>query len=462
MDFDVKFDFHKVGQGLFYTGKISRETNDGEIRDFNFVYDCGSQKRKKTEDPIDNYKDPIDNYKKENLKNNTIDLLVISHFDGDHIDGLDYLLNNDVKIKCAIIPYCPPCEKLLLVLRNREYPDDVLQIMANPVKYLDEMNVEKIILIAGSQYNGRSFDEEYFKNGKIDPEISKYHSENKVEIIFQEDDVTEILEEVFGEEDGVLLDYWHFKFFYNRMHNDKLGDFEDCLITNGIDLSYQVNSLINYIENDESRKIIEESDYLPNFLLVELIRNKSFRDKIKKCYEDIIIHLPGYGRERLNLTSLAMYHGPTRSYTKTQYGINSSDLTLTGPVHSFREDDGGGVGHLLTGDINLNRNSASIHMFFRDCNEIPNRNEIAVFLIPHHGSLYNWDDNILTVLSDCNLWVASTGFSNQYTHPNVDIVSGIFKKKKLFGWCNELNKITVGGKLTIDKAKKLATSDLKH
>ena len=67
-----------VGQGLFYSGSIRKEDNS-----FEFIYDCGGDKL-----IISNI---VDNYLKYSSKE--IDMLVISHFDEDHINGLPYLLD---------------------------------------------------------------------------------------------------------------------------------------------------------------------------------------------------------------------------------------------------------------------------------------------------------------------------------------------------------------------------------
>jgi len=135
MNLQVKFDFHNVGQGLFYSGKIN---------DFNFVYDCGSK-------PVKELKKVIDIYKVENLKDNMIDVLVLSHFDYDHISGLDYLLDN-VKVEYAIIPYYSPQEKLILAFKHPQSSETYFDFLFSPVNFLFERGVKNVILVRENEF----------------------------------------------------------------------------------------------------------------------------------------------------------------------------------------------------------------------------------------------------------------------------------------------------------------------
>ena len=80
-----KFKLCNVGQGLFYIGDIGYE----DEKSFRFIYDCGAEK-------VSNIKNAIDDYIDESI---IIDMLVISHFDKDHISGLELLLEKAKKIK---------------------------------------------------------------------------------------------------------------------------------------------------------------------------------------------------------------------------------------------------------------------------------------------------------------------------------------------------------------------------
>ena len=93
--------FHPVGFGAFYTEK--RESNNGET--LTIVYDCGTMAGS-------NIKDIIHEAFPE--KDTVIDILFISHFHKDHINGIEELMKHCI-IKKVVIPYIPEENRLLFV-----------------------------------------------------------------------------------------------------------------------------------------------------------------------------------------------------------------------------------------------------------------------------------------------------------------------------------------------------------
>ena len=120
--------FHPVGHGAFYTEKF--QINDG--KKLNFVYDCGSKSKKRIENEIDITFD----------ENETIDLLAISHFHNDHINGLEHLLKR-CNVKNIILPLLHEEQKKEFLLDNLESSNFVQNLCLNPTKAIKEISRNK-------------------------------------------------------------------------------------------------------------------------------------------------------------------------------------------------------------------------------------------------------------------------------------------------------------------------------
>jgi hypothetical protein len=103
------YNYHPVGQGLFYSGRIYLPKSD-----FNFVYDCGTNSKKSY------LTDEINS-----LNNGKLDLLIISHFHKDHISGIPELLTKFKDIKTVVLPYITEIERLIFLAKfHLEKPDE--------------------------------------------------------------------------------------------------------------------------------------------------------------------------------------------------------------------------------------------------------------------------------------------------------------------------------------------------
>lgn len=118
--------FWNVGQGLFSSGKVSLPNQ----KEFVWVYDCGSTNQKYITEAVNNMK--------QTYQNDVIDLLAISHFDKDHINGLSELLKGR-KVKYWLLPYYPLWQRLLVALSLDFQPDsDEFRFCVNPAQFIIE------------------------------------------------------------------------------------------------------------------------------------------------------------------------------------------------------------------------------------------------------------------------------------------------------------------------------------
>ena len=132
MLFKQNFSVHPVGQGLFYSGTVSLDQMK-----FRFVFDCGSLTRGAGQKCVDRYIKSL-HY------NDPIDLLVISHFDADHVNQIGRLLQGIREVKNLVMPFLGFNERLVLALRavfkcfqdNDPIPDgDVISLIVDPIRH---------------------------------------------------------------------------------------------------------------------------------------------------------------------------------------------------------------------------------------------------------------------------------------------------------------------------------------
>ena len=408
----ARFTFEPVGQGLFYTGRIG---------DFNMVYDCGE-----LHGPM-RIVNLIKDYKK-NLNNTKIDMLVASHLHLDHVSGFDELLNN-TRVRYVFLPYLLPIQRLILAVSasaqaNQSYYD----FLADPVSYIVERRVEKLILVGGGR-NNEDLGRDMPTNDNHNDEGIGINSEdmNDESIQLPDDDG---LRTVIAENDHQLLDdqkvnghlsiknhsgmislknKWVFRFFAPPTKKNLKG-FENCVM--------KVLPGIKRIDSKTLRRILS---------------NKNDRDKLERCYKKT------FGPKRLNDTSLMLFHGPTKNVSS--FLCPSSSPTKISmnyrfyPCKSSFESDVR-FGWVLNGDINFNKVWPEFLKHFSAY-----RSHMTHLLIPHHGSKGNWNSNIMSSVVNPSHWFVSFGLGNPYRHPNHDVISEIVNKGNTVSICNEALRI---------------------
>lgn len=97
--------FHSVGQGAFYTERFGED--DGK-KVFNVVYDCGTSGKRASLN-----KEIATAFSEEGRIDKNIDLMFISHFHEDHVNGI-LELENKYDIHEYVIPYCLQNDKELI------------------------------------------------------------------------------------------------------------------------------------------------------------------------------------------------------------------------------------------------------------------------------------------------------------------------------------------------------------
>lgn len=356
--------FHPVGQGAFYTErhKISNR------KDFTIVYDCGSFQ-------LTNLKNRI---KSAFQKGEEIDILFISHFHVDHINGIKELKNR-CKIKRVILPLLDDKTKYILKINNylaKNYKDTTL--IDNPKHFFDEETA--IIQI-----------EEEDQDRPVNPD--------------EIEDINKL----------------------NNIDKKKSGTVFSC----DKSLSYNDQWLFipfNYKQEDRfnlfNKLLKEEYPYIPLNKLDDIEVMEEYETELKKIYKKI--------NGDLNVTSMILFSGsitptpircwniPIKPHPSQYYEYYSCPHDFKYLNYEYRIPSG----CLYTGDINLKKDENIVK-------EIKSRlrlqwKSIGTIQIPHHGSIHNFSEEIISKAIKCA--IISFGTTNTFGHPSDKIMGDILSK----------------------------------
>ena len=137
LTFHFSYRFYPVGQGLFSSGYLMREgATSPEVA---WVYDCGTSSSQILIDQ------GLDQLGKELGDHAKLDLLVLSHFDHDHISGVCRLLER-FRIGTLMLPYMPLAQRLVIAFEEGQgAPQSALApFFINPVEFFLAQNGSRI------------------------------------------------------------------------------------------------------------------------------------------------------------------------------------------------------------------------------------------------------------------------------------------------------------------------------
>jgi len=413
---NCRFDFHPVGQGLFYSGQIN---------DFHFVYDCGARPGKQyAQAALASYKAP----------DAPLDLLIISHFHEDHTNAVEDLLRKVRGVKEVIIPYLFPAERLLVgagyAFANDldELSDDYISFLNDPVGYLTDFGAGEAAFTflrsgdaveewpdAGEQVAG---------NYGWYPEAPESSPDDADEILRRSNVSLRLHSSIYR------APQWGFKFYC------KPGK------ASAADIQKELLALTSPIDVKD----------IPRVLKNRLKDLKGVYKKLFKSHKD------------QNNTSVVCCHGPARPRRTTRdvlYGVARVALSMSSPgltplplrssvcfsghylfdMHGYwRAEDNRPFLlpplQLLTGDANIIPKEYQTHF----TSEL---DAIGLALLPHHGSKHNWDNVFPSMMPNCMLWVASSGLGNKDKHPNTEVVKSVVDAKRQLVLCNEIQHVAI-------------------
>lgn len=402
----ANFKFHPVGQGCFYTGVIPYDDD----KEFVMVYDCGSV-------TSGTYLgDAIADFRKNH---DYIDLLVVSHLDQDHFNGIQKLLFG-THVKRIVLPYLSLMERLVLLASTEGASTSFSSFLMNPVAFLRSQDFKRIDNI--SFIEAAANEDENKQDENRQDEIKAIQSDQialfgDIEILrgFEEDEAfrSRVEEDELLEEPNVSFlpfntsailhdkkmdkDIWEFVFYHRKLASSvSIASFQKA-----------VKIYLHSHRIAKSYKMFDEKH-------VEVL---------KQFYEDHIAF--STKKFTTNSSSICLYHGAIEE-AYTRGNINSTSMWIGRWWYPNRKKLYKS-GTILTGDQELktNRDFNAFCLYFKS-----KLNNVEVFQVPHHGGNPNWNrmPNILNIY-DIGCYVINHGFVKN-THPHPEVLENLIKNTR--------------------------------
>jgi len=383
-------EFHPVGQGLFSSGKIFAE--DGV---FQFVYDCGSSSKAiflKSE------------IEERFAKNESIDMVVLSHFDKDHVNGLIQLIER-CKIKSLFVPALRPKLTLELAFKYPQITRDELSFYVDPVFFLEQRGRTKLVEVEPSDVSRKPKETTEYADG--------------LSLLIEGDNP------IYTDGTPVIIEQGHIRLpsgsrifpsskptmeitpYYDEEVKEQLG--RDSVFVDEIHVAAQ----------DLIRKEISKQDFDREF---RRLRNK-LHDKLEKT------------PEKRNLISMFLYMKPTTQkecffapplFDNAQANSNYNKSAI-----------------LFSGDgyLNTPERVDNLINYLRD----ERLKYLGCFQLMHHGSKTNWMPGLAQHIAP--IYSISTSSPSWYRHPHPEVIDD-FKKSQCRNVCENKEcrfKFTVYG-----------------
>ena len=354
---------HPIGQGAFYSERI--ECDD---RTYNIVYDCGSGNFNKAPKLLE--REIASCYK----KNDVIDVLFISHFDNDHINGINELRRHISEIKNVIVPLIEHDDFWFYSIENNEF----------------ERFYNSLTELANNVYKVRPASED-----------DKYYHLNDIGLI----DLSESEEGSFEVQNAT-------KFSLRR-------SIDWCYIP----FNYDKKTRLNILKNELVKNGISEKELTSGWDIIDL--NIS---SIKKAYKKVVIkkaYKKAYKKvvtDGANKTSLILYSGGVKGeYECLPYQGCMCYYSRLYPRPFYRYDK---EGCLYFGDNDLNQANI-LNDLKHKLNSLVEH--VGTIQVPHHGAIDNFNDDIFAINNSVKMFFVSFGNKNTYRHPSSGVVAEILK-----------------------------------
>jgi hypothetical protein len=377
------------------------------LKTFLWVYDCGSENRDIVNGEVDLYRRHLPDPKRLNL-------LVLSHFDKDHVKGVGRLLQG-LPVDNLVLPYLTPAQRMLLAAGAGPDNPDYIRFLVSPVDYLLTFPGAEIGTITFIQPGEEPLPPEEAGVSPENPPTGDERSRDLPPKVLLEGKFptkeefwtdpgmvrhvgtgTAQVQVTRGDRPMEILGLWEFA-FYNLPQPD---------------LEAQLRNQVQTVFDAFYRQPEDERKY------------DDFIDQLRVIYRGLF----GGNEEGRNDISLVTYTGPVMLHFKSAHYlcINHCNYPAAregrGP-HGGQEQAcaDGKISTLYTGDLNFKKSvTTAIKTFLGE-----NRwRRIRFLQVPHHGSQNSWESG-QSALWNHEWSVFSAGLNNCYKHPRPEVLDDL-------------------------------------
>lgn len=372
------FTYHPVGQGLFFSANFTMDTYE----QFSIVYDCGTDKKCKH-----NLISAVNNYK-NNYQH--IDMLVVSHFDYDHVLGIRNLLAKCTVTK-IVLPYLTDEEILMYILEQDDVPYTELEwyisFLINPLSILFQYeSIEEILLVLPRDVKGENI---WTEGMDI----------NKEELEFE-------YEFASGKKLKGFVDNKHYT----------IGYFLKLKFFNYPITKQKEQAFLRKVKDE----MVQNNDPTLSAMAHRILSDYQLTLDFKQQYR--VINKSNHNN--VSLLLMYSYELPIKNIT-VKVSAESDQLSLFENLDNYETTvytHPATINHLLTGDISLNYKYKHRKIYEHYKNWL---SEVDFIQVPHHGSKHNWNNDLIHEASKNTIFIVSHGINNSFKHPHREVVDSI-------------------------------------
>lgn len=398
------YHFHPVGQGLFASGSIYEQ---GESSRFLWIYDCGTTSSQGLLSLGMTDLERRVGYKPK------IDLLVLSHFDYDHISGVSQLIER-FQIGTLMLPYMPMAQRMLIAFENSsDAPEESTTLFyINPVSYLlslDGPGIQRILFVPPSGSEGPPILEEQLKqpDGGPDLKFDFWKTDAREEIAI-------LTQGTQGVDGGATIDFLSpGSAIIMRSHWEFVPYNDDPEVP--IDTNFVI------AVESESASLISSTDSIQ--------RERALR-RLKLHYDN---HF-GKGSKNRNVISIFLYSGPIYTSWKSVMLCQSSSthryFNTRNHLHNYFLETSmdytvsrSSIIYCGDGYLDTPKRLQRLMRFFRHERIV----STGVFQVMHHGSKKNWHEGVAAAISPLFSIFSSDPERKKWWHPHAPVLRDFWR-----------------------------------